>query len=251
MLHRLMAVTLLFLIALPAWAEIGDGQRLHVIRSNGFLLASNLLVYFNNHDPASTFSPEARETYHASLGNLQKLIKEVPDNRELAGALQSLEYAIGQLEQQPEDTYELYARWINPVLRAHAELERAAAAAYSATNEADPATSSLHQQNIDIGRMLLLYETQAFTNLGIFAMDYHEGSFQEIDQRITSRQATLHELLPGSGDALDKIWTDYHFIRPQLLSRDQQVVSRSATIYLGKSMSRLDGLAAANKVAAR
>lgn len=251
MLNRFFAAILLFITALPAWSETDTSQRLHAIRSNGFLLTANLLVYFNNHDPASTFSPDAREAYHASLGSLQKLIKDVPDNPKLASALQSLEYAIGQLERQPEDTYGLYARWINPVLRAHAELEKAAEAAYREAGAADPATIALHQQSLDIGRMLLLYETQAFTNLGIFAMEYHEGSFQEVDERITSRHAKLLELHPGSVEALDKIWTDYNFIRPRLLSLDKQVVSRSATIYLGKSIKRLDGLAADRQIVAR
>jgi hypothetical protein len=243
MLHRLLAVTLLLLTTLPAWAMPETSQRLHAIRSQGFLLTANVLIYFNTHDPASTFDPAVREAYHANLARLEQLIGETPDTPGLGEALRSLQEALTQLEKQPADSRGHYPSWINPVLRAHGEIDKAAAAAYAAAGASDPGIVELHQQSIDLARLLLLYETHAFTNLGIFFIDFHEDSLREIDQRVTSRHAALVERLPASADVLGRVWTDYNFVRPGLLAPESGVASRSASLYLGKSIERLDRLA--------
>lgn len=249
--HRFLSLLLFFVLAAPALAETASSQRLHEIRTHGFLLCSNLLVYFNNHDPSSTFAPEAKEAYQENLRNLQILVEGATDNVEMAASLQNMKSAISNLEQQPEDVREQYSRWINTILRAHAELDKLAESAYMAAHETDPATLNLHQQSLDINRMLLLYETQAFIGLGIFSIEFHENSFQEIDQRIDARHSTLLDLLPSSSSELEKIRLDYNFIRPRLLTPSQTIVSRSATIYLGRSIDRLDRLAKASLISAR
>ncbi len=38
-------------------------QQVHEIRTHGFMLCANLLVYFNNQDPSTAFGPSAREDY--------------------------------------------------------------------------------------------------------------------------------------------------------------------------------------------
>lgn len=247
MLRRLLAVTLLLLTTLPAWATTDASDRLHAMRSHGFLLVANVLVYFNYHDSASTFSPEVREAYRAHLAGLGRLAGEAPATPGLVEAVQGLQEALAQLEKQPEDAAGQYARWINPLLRAHGELEKAAAAAYGGTGAGDSPAGRLQQQSLDLGRLLLLYETQAFTNLGIFAVDFHEDSFREIDQRVAARHAALLEELPDAGATLGKVWTDYNFIRPHLLDSGKGVASRSAVRYLGKGIEHLDQLALARR----
>lgn len=251
MFNRLISLTFLLVLAIPAWADTAASQRLHEIRTHGFLLCSNLLVYFNNHDSASTFDPEAKEAYQQSLIHLQKMVEGFPENMEIANSLQKMKSAIDQLEQQPKDVHEQYSRWMNPILREHGILDKAAESAYGDIHEENPLIINLHQQSLDISRMLLLYETQAFIGLGIFSIDFHEDVFQEIDQRINARHATLVELLPASTTDIEKIRTDYNFIRPRLLSPNQKLVPRSAAIYLGRSVARLNSLTQASIIFAR
>lgn len=251
MLQRFLALLLIFAFSSPTLAETAPSQRLHEIRTHGFLLCSNLLVYFNNHDPDSTFDPQAREAYRQNLASMQKLIEGAPENLAMTASLQQMKSAIDQIEQQPQDAMEQYSRWINSILRAHAELEKAAESAYLKTHETAQATVTIHQQSMDISRMLLLYETQAFIGLGIFAMEFHEDLSKEIDQQIDSRHATLLELLPSSHNELEKVRRDYSFIRSRLLSPDREIVSRSAAIYLGRSIEQLNNLAKTSVVSAR
>ncbi|MCQ4347776.1 hypothetical protein NGA35_10205 [Pseudomonas stutzeri] len=243
MLHRLLAVTLLLLTTLPAWAATDTGQRLHAIRSHGFLLAANVLVYFNPHDPSSTFDPQAHEAYRKNLGELDRLIGQATDQPALGEALHALQDALTQLEQQPQDSREHYPRWINPLLRAHGALDKAAAAAYAETASGDSAAGLLHRQSLDLGRLLLLYETHAFTNLGIFFMDFHEDSLRELDRQVASRHAALLEALPAAAEQLGRVWTDYSFVRPGLLNPEKGVAAHSASRYLGKGIERLNQLA--------
>lgn len=67
----------------------------------------------------------------------------------------------------------------------------------------------------------------------------------------SNSHATLAELLPGSIGDLEKIRTDYNFIRPCLLSSNQKLAPRSAAIYLGRSVARLISLTQASITSAR
>lgn len=246
MFNRLLSLLFLLAFASSAWADPAVAQRLHEIRTHGFSLCSNLLVYFNNHDPDATFDPDAKDAYQQDLSHLQRLVDSIPENMEVAGSLKRIKSAIEQLEQQPKDVYEQYSRLINPILREHGVFDKAVEAAYATAHSAEPTTDNLHQQSLDTSRMLLLYETQAFIGLGIFSIEFHEDTFQEIDQRIDSRHAMLIELLPHLKGDLEKIRTDYNFIRSRLLSPEQKLVPRSAAIYLGRSVTRLNSLASTN-----
>ncbi|SFP52871.1 hypothetical protein SAMN05216229_103132 [Geopseudomonas sagittaria] len=251
MFNRILSLLFLLAFAIPAWADPAVAHRLHEIRTHGFLLCSNLLVYFNNHDPAATFDPEAKQAYQQNLTHLQGMVDGLPDNTAIASSLNKIKSAIDHLEQQPKDAYEQYSRLINPILREHGELDKAVEAAYKTARSEEPTTDNLHQQSLDTSRMLLLYETQAFIGLGIFSIEFHEDTFQEIDQRISSRHATLIELLPHFRSDLEKIHTDYNFIRPRLLAPGQRIVSRSAAIYLGRGVTRLNNLAQTSIISAR
>ncbi|MNG24636.1 hypothetical protein D3C84_1093860 [compost metagenome] len=74
-------------------------------------------------------------------------------------------------------------------------------------------------------------------------MDFHEDTLRELDQQVASRHAKLLERLPASADVLARVWTDYNFIRPNLLEPGKGVAAHSASRYLGKGIERLDHLA--------
>lgn len=243
MKNGIILALVLFILCGPARADSTAIQRLHEIRSQGFLLCANLLVYYNNQDPAGAFYPEAREAYRRNLAELERLTTAQQGQPELGAALGEMKAAIGQLEQQPENSRTEYSLWLNPVLRAQGDLDRQVSTAYQASGEPPASLAALHQLSLDIGRMLLLYESQAFSRTGIYSFEVHENSFDEIDQRIGATHAALEQQLPGAGTELKEVWQNYSFVRQRLKASEQQVVARSASLYLGKSVDTLDRLA--------
>ncbi len=245
MKNGLILALVLSILCGPARADVSDAQRLHEIRTRGFLLCANLLVYYNNLDPAAAFYPAAREAYRQHLAELDALSAPLRDRPALSAALRELQSAIARLEKQPEDSQIEYSVWLNPVLRAQGDLDRHAAAAYQASGEQPASLATLHRLSLDIGRMLLLYESQAFSRTGIYSFDVHENSFSELDQRIGASHENLAQLLPEAGNELREVRQNYGFVRQRLKTSEQQVVARSASLYLGKSVATLDRLAGA------
>lgn len=233
----------LLLLSITARAESSVTQQLHEIRTHGFMLCSSLLVYFNNQDPTAAFDPEAREAYRRNLRELDTLVAAVADKPGIAVALQGLKTSIGELEQQPEDARLLYTSSLNPVLHAQSDLDKAAGAAYLAAGEIAPAVASLHQMSLDMSRMLLLYQSKGFSNIGIHSVELDEHSYNRIDQRIGSTLESLMNVAPDMKPELNEVWRNYNFVRQRLMKNDQAAVSRSASLYLGKGVDMLNLLA--------
>lgn len=233
----------LLLLSITARAESSVPQQLHEIRTHGFMLCSNLLVYFNNQDPTAAFDPAVREAYRRNLRELDTLVATVADKPGIAAALQGLKTSISELEQQPENARVLYTSSLNPVLHAQSDLDKAAGAAYLETGEIAPAVASLHQMSLDMSRMLLLYQGKGFSNIGIHSVELDEHSYNRIDQRIGSTLEQLLELAPDMKTPLNEAWRNYNFVRQHLKKDGQTVVSRSASLYLGKGVEQLNLLA--------
>lgn len=243
MKNGIILALVLFVLSAPTRADSSLAQQLHEIRTEGFLLCANLLVYYNNQDPAGAFYPASREAYRQSLAELDTLTATLKDKEALTASLREMKSAIGQLEKQPENSRVEYSTLLNPVLRAQGDFDKLAAATYQASGGQPAAVANLHQLSLDISRMLLLYESQAFSRTGIYSFEVHDNSFNEIDQRISATHKALEEQLPDAGNELKEVWRNYSFIRQRLKSSEQQVVARSASLYLGKSVAMLDRLA--------
>jgi hypothetical protein len=235
--------SVLLLLSSAARAESSVTQQLHEIRTHGFLLCANLLVYFNSQDPAAAFDPEVREAYRLSLRELDALAGGVDDQPGIADSLQELKSAVGLIEKEPKDVRLLYTSSLMPILRAHGDLEEAAENAYLKMGETSLVVAGLNQLSLDMGRMLLLYESQAFINIGEYSVKSGEGSFEAIDQRIGSRFEELLKLEPAMESELRTAITDYKFVRQQLKASNQTLISRSAIMYLGRSVEKLNLLA--------
>ena len=233
----------LLLLSIPARADSTVPQKVHEIRTLGFMLCSNLLVYFNNQDPKAAFDPAAREAYRRNLRELDPLVAAVPGKPAIATALQALKTSIGELEKQPENARVLYTSSLNPVLHAQRDLDVAAGAAYLESGEIPPVVASLHQMSLDMSRMLLLHQGKSFDNLGIHSVELDENSFNRIDQRISSTYEGLLKLAPEIRTELNEVWRDYSFVRQRLKADDKGGVSRSASLYLGKGVDMLNMLA--------
>lgn len=238
----ILAVALL-LLPVMARAESSVAQQLHEIRTHGFMLCANLLVYFNNQDPAAAFDPAVREAYRRSLRELDTLAASVGDKPGIAAALQGLKTSITELEQQPESARLLYTSSLNPVLHAQNDLDKAAAAAYLEAGETAPTVANLHQMSLDMSRILLLYQGKGFSNIGIHSVEGDEHSYNRIDARIDSAHENLGQLAPDIETTLNEVWRNYTFVRQKLKTNGEAVVSRSASMYLGKGVEMLNLLA--------
>lgn len=238
-------VVLLFLLlfSITARAESSVTQQAHEIRTLGFLLCSNLLVYFNNQDPTAAFDPAAREAYRRNLRELDTLVAAVPGKPGIGVALQGLKTSIGELEKLPENEHVLYTSSLNPVLHAQSDLDKAAEAAYLESGEITPAVAGLHQMSLDMSRILLLYQGKGFSNIGIHSVEFDDIGFGKIDQRISATLDNLLEIAPDMKSELSEVWTNYSFIRQRLKKNDEAAVSRSANLYLGKGVEMLNMLA--------
>ncbi|MCQ4347039.1 hypothetical protein NGA35_06275 [Pseudomonas stutzeri] len=242
-MHGVILAFALLLLSLTARAESSVAQQLHEIRTHGFLLCASLLVYFNNQDPAAAFDPQVREAYRRNLRELDSLAAAVAARPEIAEAVHRLQASIGELERQPESPSVLYTSALNPVLHAQGDLDRAAAAAYLETAEPTPAVANLHQASLDMSRMLLLYQSKGFSNIGIHSVALDEHSYKRIDRRIGASLETLLDSAPELGTTLNEVRMNYNFVRQRLQADGQTVVSRSASRYLGKGVAMLDQLA--------
>lgn len=241
-MQRIILLALLLMTS-TAGAESAVTQPLHEIRTHGFRLCANLLVYYNNQDPAASFDPAAREAYRQSLRQLDTLVAAVAGEPGIAASLQGLKNSIGELERQPEDARVLYTSSLNPVLHAQNDLDKAAEAAYLRRGEISPTVAGLHQMSLDMSRILLLYQGKGFSNIGIHSVEFDDIGFGKIDQRIGSTLENLLTIAPDMKPELNEVWMNYSFIRQRLKTSDQAVVSRSASLYLGKGVDRLDMLA--------
>lgn len=218
-------------------------QQVHEIRTHGFMLCSNLLVYYNNQDPSTAFDPSAREAYRQSLREIDMLVATVDSTPGIAAALQGLKTSIGALEQQPENARVLYTSSLNPVMHAQNDLDEAAGAAYRASGETASVVASLHQMSLDISRLLLLHQSKGFDNIGIHSVQMDENSFGKIDRRISDAHQNLLRDAPEMKKELDEVWRNYNFVRQRLMADDKGGVSRSASLYLGKGVEMLNMLA--------
>ncbi|CAD5378369.1 conserved exported hypothetical protein [Pseudomonas sp. OF001] len=236
----LLTVLLFSSIARAAPATL---QQVHEIRTHGFMLCANLLVYYNNQDPAAAFDPAAREAYRRNLRELDPLVTALADKPALATALQGLKTSIGELEQQPENARVLYTSSLNPVMHTQNDLDEAAGAAYREAEEKDPVIASLHQMSLDMSRLLLIHQGKGFDNLGIRSVELDEHSINTIDRRIGSTYENLLKLSPEIKAELNEVWRNYSFVRQRLKADDKGGVSRSASLYLGKGVEMLDMLA--------
>ena len=129
-------------------------------------------------------------------------------------------------------------------MMAHGNLEKAAAELYAAeAAEAPPELVALHAQSIETSRMLLLYENNMFSSVGVYFIQTKEGIFDALDERIAEGSARLKSLMPDRQDTLRMLDKQYDFIRPRLINHHTDWVPTIAAFYLHKNIETLDELA--------
>ncbi|MCY1479593.1 hypothetical protein D9M68_130330 [compost metagenome] len=230
-----LSLILLCLLPTLACADL-SARRLQDIRLQAFDLCSNLLAYYNPNQEAA--DPRHAERYRQDLLTLRGL---------LAGqGASSLELAVAEMGEQidglevvPAGQDELYAGWIIPLLKAQARLDREAAERYAAAPPSDERLLVLHRLSLDIERLLLLYQTRAFSLLGMYVMVVDDDTVPQLDAGIVRGFAELTTQWPEHAAELAALKRNYDFIRPRLLQHSRDWVPGSAAYYLGRITSRL------------
>lgn len=228
---------LVLLLALPGLASASlSAQRLQDIRIQAFGTCSNLLAFYNPNQDAA--DPRHAERYREHLQALQGLL-DGQDATPLGQAGAEMHTLVADLGRVPAGQAELYPELIIPLLKAHARLDREAATAYAAAPPAEQRQLTLHGLSLNVERLLLLYQTRAFSLIGMYVLDVDDNTVPQLDGQIHQGFADLAAQWPEHSAELAKLKQSYDFIRPRLLQHDRAWVPGSAAYYLGQVTTRL------------
>ena len=240
-LKRLLVLALLCMAPF-AHADIQRLQQLHELRSQGFLAGTYLLIDNNLFERVR--EPGNREIYRGAMGQMDRLLKQLGSTGELRPLYNDFAALVTELEQLPEGEQAYYGlATVNRIMMAHGKLEKAAGELYAAeTADAPTELVALHAQSIETSRILLLYENNMFSSVGVYFIQTQEGIFEDLDAQIAEGSAKLKSILPDHQDTLRQLDQQYEFIRPRLINHHTDWVPTIAAFYLRKNIEILDNL---------
>ncbi len=221
------AVLAFFCMLTPAWGN-DHAHRIQQIRVHGFELVNSVLAFYNPNGEGMDYRFQQR--YQEAQTRLAELMMS---QGEMRSAMQQVRETLVDLEENASKNPEyLYSRWVNPLLKAHAELDQLAAQQYERTGLSAGLVRQ-HELNLNLCRLLLLYQTRTFGTLGVFVMAMDEGTFTRLDASIVTGFEELAESHPQSREALGRLATEYGFVRPRLMAHGEKWVPGIAAYYLG------------------
>jgi|SRR5690554_1504672 len=227
---RLLVLVLLVASIFAVSSAKADEQahRLQQIRVEGFELINSVLAFYNPNAEGMDYRFEKR--YQQALTRLDALIVNPGP---MLSALKQIRETLADLEENARNNPAyLYSRWVNPLLKAHAELDRAAVTQYEQSG-ASATLERKHEINLNLCRLLLLYQTRTFGTLGVFAMTMDEDTFTRLDASIVTGLELLAESHPDSREALSQLITQYAFVRPRLMQHGEKWVPGITAYYMG------------------
>lgn len=239
---------LVLLLMLPGLASASlSAHQLQDLRLQAFAACSNLLAFYNPNQQAA--DPRHLERYRQGFAGVRQLLAGQGDS-DLDAAQAEMHSWLAELERVPAGQTELYPDRIIPLLKAHARLDRRAAELYAAAPPAEQRQLALHRLSLDIERLLLLYQSRAFSLIGMYVLDVDDDTVPGLDGQILQGFADLKAQWPAHAAELARLKQNYDFIRPRLLQHDRGWVPGSAAYYLGQITTRLAEIDAGRPVAA-
>ncbi|SDU38094.1 hypothetical protein [Halopseudomonas salegens] len=240
-LKYLLAVGLLCLAPLVK-ADLQTLQTLHEIRSEGYKAATYLLIDNNLYQRVR--EPGHREAYHEALDGMDSRIRQIDNPSDLRTVFDQFTGMIRDLENQPEDEAHYNLATVNRIMQTHAQLDEVLAERYAEHADlADERLAVLHQQSLETNQILLLYQNNMFSSIGVYFMDTHEGIFSDMNASIVERFSTMRSLLPEQAAAISQLDQQYSFIQPRLITYYQDWVPTIAAFYLLRNTDTLNNLA--------
>lgn len=234
---------LLFLgLSAQAHADAQLAQSLHELRSEGYRAATFLLIDNNLYERIR--EPGNREAYNDALSNMEKSLRLLNNPSDLRSPYDQFVRLIRELEKQSADEAHYHLATVNQMMMAYAQVDKAIAARYAeAAQGLDHKLITLHQQSVETSQILLLYQNNMFSSIGVYFIEADEGIFRTIDASITARAATLKDLLPDLSSALQNLDKQYGFIQPRLLAYHSDWVPTIAAFYLLRNTETLNQMA--------
>lgn len=233
---------LLFGLAAQAHANAQLTQSLHELRSEGYRAATYLLIDNNLYERIR--EPGNREAYTEALNNMERSLRQLDNPSDLRTPYNHFVSMIRELESQTEDEAHYHLATVNQIMMAHAQFDKALAARYTESAAGiDEKLLTLHQQSLETSQILLLYQNNMFSSIGVYFLEPTEGMFLSLDSSIVARAETLKSLLPGLSATLQSLEKQYSFIQPRLLDHHADWVPTIAAFYLIRNTTTLNELA--------
>ncbi len=242
---RLQSLLALLLLAftMQVQANTQTAQHLHEFRSDGYRAATYLLIDNNLFERIR--DPSNRESYNAALSKMGQQLQQLSNPPELRAPFTELTNLIRELENQTAEEAHYHLATVNRIMMAHANLDKAVEALYTAQtgNINNDVLLALNQQSLETSQILLLYQNNMFSSIGVYFIEPGEKQFQTIDAHIIERSDTLKELLPSMTSTLNELNKQYKFIQPRLLNHHSDWVPSIAAFYLLRNIETLNDIA--------
>ena len=244
MVLHLKRFLVLFLLCLAPLAQ-ADQQRLqalHELRSEGYTTGTYLLIDNNLFERVR--EPGNREEYNRALGNISRILQELGNPSELSTPFANFQSLIRELEAQGEDEAHYNLATVNRIMQAHGAFDLAAAEAYElAAVDMPPELLTLHKQSLETSQILMLYQNNMFSSVGVYFLENQEGLFEILDASLRARSAELKTLYPEQADTFARLDKQYDFIQPRLKNPLADWVPTIAAFYLQRNVLTLNNMA--------
>lgn len=241
-LKRFLVLALLCMAAPFVQADLQRLQHLHEFRSEGYVAATYMLIDNNLFERVR--EPGNREAYDKALSSMNSLLRQAGSPQELQYAFDDFVRLIRQLEDSAGEEAHYSLATVNLIMQAHGRLDKLAAQLYQElAAEAPEKLLALHQQSLETHQILLLYQNNMFSSVGVYFVETGDGMFAAMNERIVKRSAQLRSLFPDLDGTFDQLDKQYSFIQPRLLNYASDWVPTIAAFYLLRNTETLDNLA--------
>jgi hypothetical protein len=234
----------LLVAMLPAHAtQASSAQAIQEMRSLGFSVCANILVYFNEN--GSPYELRNKQAYLQGMTRLQSLAAS-QRLEDVSAELSRLQSSVADTAELPQSEVELrrtspgYTRWLLPVVDSHARLQELLDAHYRRIDNAEELQSSLHALSRDIGQLLLGYQIASFSRLGAEQWVMSAQQVLDQDQRVLDSFTGLSSLNPAVEKQLADPARQYAFSREQLFNQSGRWMPNGVGRYLGMAMLKID-----------
>lgn len=221
------------IVGVRADDRLAVNQR-HAIHSAAFKVCSNLVLYYSSGGYGGAI--RNLEAYRAGMAWLREQGERSGDSA-LQAPLRQMNEQIAMLERNGDIDRLLKPRWVIQTLQAQAQLGNHLAERYAGL-DGSPGLLLLHEQSLDVNRILLMYQIRAFGSLAIYFMEVGEGTPQHLDARVIERFRQLATRLPERAQEFGELERRYRYIRPRPLDGNGNQLAAGAEYYLGESSRR-------------
>ena len=241
-LKRFLVLVLLCMAAPFAHADLQRLQHIHEFRSEGYVAATYMLIDNNLFERVR--EPGNREAYSNALASMNTLLRQAGNPTELQSAYDEFVRLIRQLEGMSGKEAHYHLATVNQIMQAHGRMDKLAATLYQELSaEAPEKLLALHQQSLETHQILLLYQNNMFSSVGVYFVEAGDNMFANMNERIVARAVQLRSLFPDLDGTFNKLDKQYSFIQPRLLNYASDWVPTIAAFYLLRNTETLDNLA--------